>query len=522
MSMLVCRRGGLIVMTWVLMGLALSGCSTNPVTGESEFSLVSAAQEISIGEQQYLPSRQSQGGDYEVDEELTEYVNRVGQRLVAVSDRDLPYEFAVLNNGVPNAWALPGGKIALNRGLLVELGSEAELAAVLGHEIVHAAARHGAQAVTRGTLLQGAMVVGMIASADSEYSNLIVGGAQLGAQLINQRYGRDAEREADYYGIRYMLEAGYDPRAAVALQETFVRLSKGRSRAGWLEGLFASHPPSQERVENNRRLVRELAPQMEGRDLETGRERYQQAISFLKQSQPAYELFDEARQEITDDDLEQAFVKLREAQKMVPREARFVGLQGDILLHQGRYREAVQTYDRALSLDSGYFDYYLGRGVAYSRLGSRDLARQDLEKSTELLPTAVGMNELGKIALNAGNTAEARQYFQAAASGQGEVSQQARQAFVRLDIPENPGTYIQARPFLERGGRLYARVSNGTRLDLQSVVVDFVAATDEGTARQTRVLRTLPAGASVNVDSGITLQDARQQVDVRIREAQAR
>lgn len=515
-------RDGLMALTLMLTSLSLFGCSTNPVTGESEFSLVSPAQEVSIGEQQYLPSRQSQGGDYEVDRELTEYVNRVGQRLAAVSDRDLPYEFSVLNNGVPNAWALPGGKIAINRGLLVELGSEAELAAVLGHEIVHAAARHGAQAVTRGTLLQGALVVGMIASADSEYSNLIVGGAQLGAQLISQSYGRDAEREADYYGIRYMLDAGYDPAAAVALQETFVRLSKGRSQAGWLEGLFASHPPSQERVENNRRLVQELLPQTQGRDLETGRERYREAISFLQQSQPAYALFDEARQEIADDDLEQAMDKLRQAEDSVPREARFVGLQGDILLHQGRYREAVQTYDRALALDSGYFDYYLGRGVAHARLGSREQARKDLEQSSELLPTAVAMNELGKIALNEGNTAAARQYFQAAATGQGEVSQQARQAFVRLDIRENPGTYIQVRPFLESGGRLYAQVGNGTELELQNVVVDFAAATGDGTARQTRVLRTLRAGTSVNVDSGIVLQDPRQQVQVHIREAQVR
>jgi predicted Zn-dependent protease len=110
-----------------------------------------------------------QGGDMVADPELTAYVQSVGQRIAAVSDSDLPYEFVVLNNGVPNAWALPGGKIAVNRGLLAELEDEAELAAVLGHEIVHAAARHGAQAVTRGTLLQGALVVGMIASADSEY-----------------------------------------------------------------------------------------------------------------------------------------------------------------------------------------------------------------------------------------------------------------------------------------------------------------------------------------------------------------
>jgi predicted Zn-dependent protease len=134
----------------------LCGCVINPVTGDRELALVSADQEIAIGEQQYAPSQQMQGGQYELDSELTSYVASVGQKLAAVSDRDLPYEFVVLNSSVPNAWALPGGKIAVNRGLLNELNSEAELAAVLGHEIVHAAARHGALAMQRGLLLQGA------------------------------------------------------------------------------------------------------------------------------------------------------------------------------------------------------------------------------------------------------------------------------------------------------------------------------------------------------------------------------
>lgn len=122
----------------------MTGCVINPVTGDRELALVSADQEIAIGEQQYAPSQQMQGGEYSIDPELTAYVKGVGDRLAAVSDRQLPYEFVVLNSSVPNAWALPGGKIAVNRGLLTELGSEAELAAVLGHEIVHAAARNAA------------------------------------------------------------------------------------------------------------------------------------------------------------------------------------------------------------------------------------------------------------------------------------------------------------------------------------------------------------------------------------------
>src|SRR5690606_15389188 len=130
------------------------------------------------------------------------------------------------------------------------LDNEAELAAVLGHEITHAAARHTAQTLERGMLLQlGVAAVGAAAS-DSDYAGLAVGAGAVGAQIISSRYGRDAELEADHYGMEYMSKAGYDPQAAVSLQKTFVKLSEGQN-ASWLQGLFASHPPSQERVERN-------------------------------------------------------------------------------------------------------------------------------------------------------------------------------------------------------------------------------------------------------------------------------
>ena len=101
---------------WILMAGVLSACGVNPVTGDKEIQFVSEAQEVKMGEQYYAPTRQSQGGDFTVMPELTDYVNEVGQKLAAVADRKLPYEFTVLNSSVPNAWALPGGKIAVNRG----------------------------------------------------------------------------------------------------------------------------------------------------------------------------------------------------------------------------------------------------------------------------------------------------------------------------------------------------------------------------------------------------------------------
>src|SRR5690606_9203275 len=125
----------------IVLSIFLTACVTNPVTGKKQFTTMSPEDEIAMGTQNYRPSQQAQGGQYQVDPALTTYVQSVGKKLAKLSDRpDLPYEFVVLNNDVPNAWAMPGGKLAINRGLLVYLQDEAQLAAVLSHEIVHAAA----------------------------------------------------------------------------------------------------------------------------------------------------------------------------------------------------------------------------------------------------------------------------------------------------------------------------------------------------------------------------------------------
>ena len=160
--------------------LSLTGCSVNPVTGKQQLMFSSIAKDIQIGKEQYLPAQQSQGGMYYLDENLHTYISAVGNKLASVSDQpQLPYEFVVLNNSVPNAWALPSGKIAINRGLLVQLENEAQLAAVLSHEIVHAAARHGAQRMRDNLIVQAGMTglnLGLTLT-NNNYRDLIIGGA---------------------------------------------------------------------------------------------------------------------------------------------------------------------------------------------------------------------------------------------------------------------------------------------------------------------------------------------------------
>lgn len=373
--------------------LILTGCGvTNPVTGEKELGFVSQDSEIAMGRQQYLPARQSQGGDYRLDPKLQRYVSGVGSKLAAVADRKLPYEFVIVNDSTPNAWALPGGKIAVNRGLLTELGSEAELAAVLSHEIVHAAARHGAQGVERSTLLTGALMATALLAGDREYAGAAVAGAQVGAAALNQKYGRDAEREADYYGIMYMARAGYDPSAAVDLQQTFVRLNAER-REDWLSGLFASHPPSRERVENNRRTVAALS----NRPTFRGERGYREHIAYLKRVKPAYEAYDKGRDALERGDTAAAAALADKAIAIESREALFHSLKGDIQVKRGNHQAALAAYDETIRRDSGYYRNYLVRGLLREKLGDRAGARSDLERSMRLLPTKTARERLVRL-----------------------------------------------------------------------------------------------------------------------------
>lgn len=410
----------------------LGGCATNPLTGQSNVMLVGEGWDQQVGASQYAPMRQAQGGDYVVDKELVNYVQRVGQKVAAQSPRGLPYEFHVLNSSVPNAWALPSGKIAINRGLLTELETEAELAAVLGHEVVHADARHGAQAYSRGMLLQGAVVataIGVgVATDDASTGQLAMLGASMGAQLVGQKYGRDAERESDLYGTQYMSRAGYDPQGAVMLQEKFVELSKGRSQ-NWLSGLFSSHPASQERVENNRRTAATLP---KGGTI--GNDIYSRKLAYLHRVQPAYDAFDEGQQALRDGDLDKARKLAKKAQRLESREALFHGLEGDTYLQQENSRRAEQAYSRAIQRNPDWFYFYLRRGQARDDMNRLQGARSDLQQSLQLLPTGIGHYTLGLVERRSGNKTAAVEHFQTAAQAGGEVGERANEQLKAMGI----------------------------------------------------------------------------------------
>jgi predicted Zn-dependent protease len=402
----------------------LSACGTNPVTGKSQITLMNQAQEISLGEQQYPPSQQSQGGAYLIDPAVNDYVNRIGRSLARLSAQpDLPYDFVVLNNDVPNAWALPGGKIAINRGLLIMLEDEAQLAAVLGHEIVHAAARHSAEQQASNLGIQ-ILATAVMTQTDNQ---LYRQAAAMGAGGFQAHYSRENELEADKYGIKYMVADGYDPYGAVELQQTLLQLSKGQ-QSDWLSALFASHPPSEERVAKNQTLAKTLPKGKRNRDA------FLKATQQLRKDQPAYEKHQQALKAAGEKQWDEALALTNQAIRLQPKEARFYITKGRLLDRSDQDNEALVAFNKAESLEPGFFAPHLYRGLLFNTMKKYSEAEQDFLASNQLLPTQPATFYLGEISQRNNKRSKAIQYYQQAAQGGGDIGKAANGRLQSLGV----------------------------------------------------------------------------------------
>jgi predicted Zn-dependent protease len=233
-----------------------SGCTQNPMTGKSEFTgLMPAQQEASIGAAQHAEITKQFGGVYE-NARIQSYVSEVGQKMAQYSERqDVQYRFTVLDSPIVNAFALPGGYVYVTRGTLAVANSEAELAAVLGHEIGHVAAHHQAARYSQGVLTQlGASVLG--AAIGIPAASQAIG---LGSNLYMSSYSRDQETQADQLGVRYLSRSGYDMMG----MSNFLRdMNLYQSTNAQIEGknetefsYFSSHPDTAGRVQQSRNEI---------------------------------------------------------------------------------------------------------------------------------------------------------------------------------------------------------------------------------------------------------------------------
>lgn len=244
---------------FLMAGLLLAGCAVNPVTGKRELSLVSEAQEIDIGRTEAGNVVRQLG--LHPDTAVQGYVSRIGLRMAAISERPgLPWSFQVVEDASVNAFALPGGFIFVTRGILTHLNSEAELAAVVGHEIGHVTAKHTVQSISRAQVAQIGLGVGSIISPTVQS---LGGLASTGLGVLFLKYGRDAEEQSDALGFRYALREGYDVRAMSDVFRTLQGVSENAG-VGRTPQWLSTHPDPENRVGKNEDRLAALTTSVEG------------------------------------------------------------------------------------------------------------------------------------------------------------------------------------------------------------------------------------------------------------------
>ena len=216
-------------------------CETVPVTGRSQLNILSSEEESKLGAEAF--NQVLSGAKVSADPAQNEMVRRIGSRITAAAGGDRQWEYKVIEDKQANAFALPGGKIAVYTGILPITRDEAGLAAVIGHEVAHVTARHSGERMSQQVAAQvGLGIIGSILGASPETTQSLGGVVVKGLMLP---FGRSQESEADHIGLIYMAKAGYDPRAARDLWMRMAEAAKGQSRG---PEFLSTHPSEETRI----------------------------------------------------------------------------------------------------------------------------------------------------------------------------------------------------------------------------------------------------------------------------------
>ena len=316
----------------------VAGCAVNPVTGEQQLMLVTEDTEISL-DQKNSPHQFSADYGPVQDSALNAYVSQVGTRMAGLTHRpQMPYSFRVVNATYINAYAFPGGSIAGTRGILLKLENEAELAALMGHELGHVNARHTARQMSTGMLTQ-ALVAGIAIYAGSKnqiYGELAATLGMIGAGALLASYSRDNERQADALGMEYMVKAEYGTPGMEGLMEVLKDLSKHKPNA--VELLFATHPMSDERYETAVDTAR--TQYADARSKPVLKERYMDQTASLRKMKDAIVQMQAGEGEMSQKNFQKAEGHFQTALKSAPEDYAGLLMMAKCQIAMDRPREA--------------------------------------------------------------------------------------------------------------------------------------------------------------------------------------
>jgi len=377
------RREFLWVTSASAAGLLL-GCATNPVTGRSQLMLVSEDQEIEL-DRQNSPHQFSTDYGLLQDRVLNNYINTTGKKISTLTHRpQMPYSFQGVNAAYVNAYAFPGGSIAATRGILVELKNEAELAALLGHEIGHVNARHTAEQMSKG-VLTNALIGGIATVAGTQSSGLGSLASQLGmigAGALLAHYSRGNEREADSLGLEYMVKAGYNPNGFVGLMDMLRSTSKHKPNA--IELMFSTHPMSDERY---RTAVQSVQTQYRhAQNLPLYQERYMDNTVKLRSMKGAIEDMQKGESAMGGEKYDEAETYFKKALKQAPEDYAGLVMMAKCLTVREKYSEAAGFVGKAKQVYPQEAQAHYLAGFVNIKEKKYDSAYEDFNAYEKILP----------------------------------------------------------------------------------------------------------------------------------------
>jgi predicted Zn-dependent protease len=346
--------------------------------------LVSEDQEVQM-DRQYSPVQFSADLGVTQDKALNAYIDQTGQKMAAKTHRShMPYNFHAVNATYVNAYAFPGGSIAVTRGILLSLENEAELAALLGHELGHVNARHTAQQMSKGSVTQ-AIVGGIAAVAGTQgqiYGDMASQLGQVSAGALLASYSRDNEREADALGMEYMVRSGYNPQGMVGLMDVLRSLSKHDPSA--IELMFATHPMSDERYST---AVETAKTQYQAESkLPLYRERYMDKTARLRAKKGAIEEIQKGQEQMGKKQFAKADGHFRKALKIAPNDYAALVMLSTSQLVQKKYAVGSQYAEMAKKAYPQEARAYFLSGFAKLQTKKFDSAYQDFNQYDKLLP----------------------------------------------------------------------------------------------------------------------------------------
>ncbi|MBU26282.1 MAG: hypothetical protein CMD99_09685 [Gammaproteobacteria bacterium] len=369
----------LTALTLILMTTGLAGCQ-NPIRDpiDSVVQVVTdPRKEIQKGQRQYPFALAQSGGDLAQFQVTTDYLNTLIQRLAVTANSPFPWEIRLVNDGSINAWALPGGKMGVNYGLINTVETEAELVSVLGHEMAHSLELHGTGRETFGALVGLAakiIEIGIEEPAGQAGSNKLI---DLGQNILMGQYSQSNELEADRVGVNLMVRAGFDPRGAIGMQQKLAKLSAGGNSVA--QKLLGTHPISRERLN----AIKLEVSKYPNKGQITSPE-FEQVKNEIKTRETELKLVSEARGAGTDRNFSLALKLTKRALKNLPDEHSIWRLHAELLVASKQANKAIQSALKARSLNPTDPVSELLLSYCYSAAGDRIQAERAKKRARSL------------------------------------------------------------------------------------------------------------------------------------------